>query len=738
MDLNELIQIEGTVASLIYKNSDSGYAVFRLASEERGELTAVGILPFIAPGEEITAYGVWVVNPQYGEQFSIQFFERSLPQNKEGILTYLASGAVRGIGPRLAARLIERFEENTLEVLLTSPESVAQIKGITEKRAHEICDNFAYQHSARVLMELLVNYHIQPQIATKLLKNFGSLAMKRLEKDPYLLCRDEYGADFELVDTMRGRFAIEKNDMVRIHAGILYELMFNLQSGHAFIPQNKLIEATADLLEVGKDDVAVGLSDLGKKGEVCGEEICSESAVYLSGLYIAETLVAQKTAELLKSPSRRPQNLEQKIRLVMERMHISYVEKQIEAVKKAVSSSLFVLTGGPGTGKTTTVRLIIEVFEELGLQTVLAAPTGRAAKRLIELCGKDAKTIHRLLETGFDKKEGILCFKRNAENPLEADVLIVDEASMIDIVLMKSLMEAMKRGSRLILVGDPDQLPPVGPGNLLHDFLDKEEIPSLCLEKIFRQAESSAIVRHAHSINEGKMPDLSYNFDDFYFIRRRLPQDALEAAAEMHARITQRFGIPKEDIQVITPSRQYEGGALALNAKMQETLNPPREGKKELRLGNMVFREGDRVMQTKNNYDLIYRKPGSFEVSSGVFNGDIGTIECIDLALKLVVVRFDDKVVEYAEENLLELELAYALTVHKAQGSEFQAVILVLSKVPSKLLVRNLLYTAFTRARDLLIVIGDDGIMKKMVTSNRYKKRYGALKTRIEYDLYNQ
>lgn len=725
--------IEGTVKSLIFHSEESGYTVLRLTTEAGEEITAVGTLGFVAPGEELSASGHFTTHPSYGEQFQISVFERRLPATSAGILDYLSTGAVRGIGPKSARKIVEKFGEETFDVLASAPERLTEIRGITIGRAREIQERFLRQTAMRTLMEFLIRYNLPAGIAVGLYKNLGEFAIEALKQNPYLVCSEYYGVDFTVADAMALSIGLAADCDVRVDAGVLFELSYNMHNGHAFIPRDKLIAITADMLEVSKDLCDIAIDRLLEWGELFEEEICGLPAIYLSTVYVAESRVAARLLELGARTEAPPPGIEETISASEADGAIQYAASQREAIRRAAASGMFVLTGGPGTGKTTTVRGMLDVFQAAGRRVLLAAPTGRAAKRLSELTGEhEAKTIHRLLEAAFNIEAGMIQFGRNKNNRLSCDVIIVDEISMVDIVLMEALLDALPDSAQLILVGDADQLPSVGPGNLLRDLMASGAVPSVALTEIFRQAQESLIVLNAHRINRGEMPDLAANGPDFYFIQRQSPAAAADAIIEMvKERIPARFGIESGQIQVLCPSRRGVTGTVTLNRLLQDALNPADGVKQERRFGEYIFREGDKIMQIKNNYDIQWTRPATGEMGEGIFNGDIGVIEELDNTYQYLRLRFDERVVNYPFDMLNELEPAYAMTVHKAQGSEFDAVVLAVHGAAPQLLSRSVLYTAVTRAKSLLVMIGLRQTVEKMVANNKVNRRYTALRARL-------
>ncbi|WNX83413.1 ATP-dependent RecD-like DNA helicase [Agathobaculum sp. NTUH-O15-33] len=737
MDEREYVMIRGTVQQIVFYNAENGYAVLRLLSEDGGEVTATGTFPNIGLGEQVILTGFWVTHPSYGEQFSTEAFERRLPSSVRGIAEYLGSGLIRGVGQRLAARIAEKFGEDTFDILMAEPERLTELRGITERKAKEIGRQFTEQSEMRLLMDFL-NEHALPLSLTALLyKRLGASAIDALCENPYLLCDAYYEIDFKLADALAFNLGLSMLSEERADAGVIYTLSFNLDNGHTFIPVEKLVGAVCALLS--EDDVVFdenraleSIDRLADGGKLVREFIAGRDAVYLRTMHEAEAYLAEALCHMAERNFEYDFDVDELLTALELDSAFPFSENQKQAIAKAAKNGLVILTGGPGTGKTTTVRGILEVFEALGLNTLLAAPTGRAAKRLSELTGMEAKTIHRLLEAGY-AAGGRLAFQRSMTNPLECDAVILDEVSMVDISLMQALIEALPYGARLILVGDADQLPPVGPGNFLRDLIGSHCVPTIELTEIFRQAQKSDIVMNAHAVNAGQMPRASAADGDFFIMKRSDPAAVIETIAQLCVkRLPEHYGFAPSQIQVLSPARRQGSGTAPLNARLQEALNPPSADKAEKRFGETVFREGDRVMQVRNNYDIVWEKSGEEEAGTGIFNGDVGELVRIYPQQECLIVRFDDKLATYTFDMLNELELAYAVTVHKAQGSEFDAVVLALSSgIPRRLLTRNILYTAITRAKRLLVIVGSGETITYMVDNNQKGRRYSALKVRL-------
>ncbi|MGN8876469.1 SF1B family DNA helicase RecD2 [Pseudoflavonifractor sp. HCP28S3_F10] len=728
----ELNLIEGSVEAVIYQNEENGYTVLRIDAGEQGGITVVGCMPGVAPGESLSIRGKWMRHASYGEQFKAEIVERRMPAGEKAIFEYLASGAVRGIGAATARRMIEEFGEDALTVLEEHPEQLTRIKGITRKRALAMGEHFRLQMGMRRLLEFLGEHNVALQLAMPLYRRYGDRALEVVKSNPYLLVDEELGVDFAIADALAIDMGMEGEDPQRIEAGLLFELSHNLMNGHTFLPRRKLLPATGQLLGLESEALEDGLEALIEQGEVVQEEVAGETACYLSDLQEAEEYVAERMGEMARRELLPPDGLDALIDRIQAEQGIIYAPQQREAVELAAGRQVMLLTGGPGTGKTTSLRGVLALFDALGLETALAAPTGRAAKRLGDLCGVDAATIHRLLETQFDPGTGRLVFAHDESDPLRVDAVIVDETSMVDIALMRALLSALRGDCRLVLVGDPDQLPSVGPGNLFSDLIRSDSIPMVRLTEIFRQAAESAIVMNAHGVNRGELPDLRNKGGDFFFLRRKDPARAAETIVELvKERLPKNMGIPADQIQVLSPTRKTVAGTGALNRAIQEAVNPPDREKGERRFGEFIFREGDRVMQVRNNYDLMWRDRDSLTSGMGVFNGDIGQITQVDNRNECITVDFDGRIVEYSPDMLGELEPAYAITVHKSQGSEYRAVILSVCKGTPMLLTRGVLYTAITRARELLVLVGDEEAVAQMTANNRQQRRYSGLRWRL-------
>ena len=730
-------QIEGIVEDIIYCNSENWYTICVIRSG-RQQITIVGNMPQLAVGENITAKGNWTNHQIYGKQLKVESFERSLPTTTDSLLKYLSSGVIKGIGEVTAKRIIKKFGEETIKVLQFEPKRLSEIKGISAAKALQIGQFFMEQEQIRQTIMFLQKYGISITYAVKVWKKFGSNSIDEIKRNPYRLTDEEINIGFKIADRVAISLGIDSQSQFRIMSGIEYVLSKAVQNGHVYLPSDILVSHTSSLLNTVSEVVENALSKMTFEESIYIENTFDESRVYLSAFYKAEQNVSRKLNVLMNStPKKEVANLDEVLQKVEGNLNIEYTKEQLQSIQLSATESILVITGGPGTGKTTLIKGIISMFENSDMKIALAAPTGRAAKRMTEATGKDAKTIHRLLETAFSIDDAHREFKKNEQDPIEADVIIIDEVSMVDILLMNSLLKAVEQGTRLILVGDVDQLPSVGPGSVLYDIIESQSIETIRLNKIFRQAEESIIVVNAHRINKGQLPEENALSEDFFFVSRNNPQSTSSAILELcTTRIPEKYGLDSiRDIQVLSPSKKGDAGVHSLNTALQQRLNPPQEGLKEKSYRNVVFRENDRVMQIKNNYSLpwvIFEDGKQSTHGDGVFNGDMGIIREIDLKNSSLSVLFDDgKLVEYDFDILDELEHSYAITVHKSQGSEFPAVVIALSNIPPMLRCRNILYTAVTRARDLVILVGYRKTMEQMVSDITKRERYTSLKDRL-------
>ena len=734
--MSQYSTIDGTVLNLIFQNEENGYTVLRLVTTDGEVVTVVGCIPCAAPGENLICAGSWMVHPQHGEQFKAEEVERHLPTSETEILSYLSSGAVKGVGPATAQRMVDRFGADTLRVLEEEPERIAEIRGITAKKAGEIAEAFRYQTGMRRLLEFLSLNDLPLPLSMRLYRRYGLGAMEAVRANPYLLVDECYGVGFQQMDAIALGMGFEGDSGRRLEAAVLYELSYNAGNGHVFLPRDKLLGATCALLQIeGREEAALieeALDGLIARRAVVSDMVGRVEAIYLCRLWEAEVTVAERLRTLLSFPADQGRRVEALIDRIEAEQGVTYAAGQRRAVALSAAEGVLLLTGGPGTGKTTSVRGIVALFDSLGLDMALMAPTGRAAKRMSELTGRAAQTIHRALGMSYNEQTGEVSFSKNEKEPLEADAVIVDEMSMVDLPLMRALLTALRPGCRLVMVGDPDQLPSVGPGNVFGDLIRSGAIQTVALTEIFRQARQSAIVRNAHAINLGSPPCLDSNQGDFFFLCRRAPDRIVDTVVGLcQTRLPENMGVPQSSIQVLCPTRRGPWGTETLNRALQAALNPPSPEKRERTYGELVFRVGDRVMQTKNNYDVLWDRPDG-TVGTGIFNGDVGQVVDIDPSGELVTLRFDERTAVYTTEMLGELDMAYAMTVHKAQGSEYQAVVLAAGRCASSLMVRGVLYTAITRARELLVVVGDDAALLAMAANDKQQRRYSGLRRRLK------
>lgn len=735
--MNERCTIDGTIASVIYQNEENGYTVLRLVTTDGEAVTVVGSIPCAAPGEDLIVTGQWVNHPVHGDQVQARRVERHLPTSEDEILRYLSSGAVKGVGAATASRIVQRFGANSLAVLEENPEALTKIKGITPKRAREIGESYRYQTGMRRLLDFLSVNDLPLSLALRLYRRYGGGALDAVRENPYLLVDELYGVDFAVMDEIALSMGMAGDSRRRIEAAVLFELSHNLNNGHVFLPRDKLIAASSQLIDCPADMVETALDDLIGRGAVRWQLVAKVEACYLRRLYDAETGVTEKLERMLRVQADRLDHVSGRVDAIIaqieEEQGLTYAPEQRRAVELAAKQGVVLLTGGPGTGKTTSVRGIVAMLDRMGCTTLLLAPTGRAAKRLGELCGREAQTIHRCLGMTWREDTGEVAFQKNEKEQLEAEAVIVDEMSMVDLPLMHALLSAVRDDCRLIMVGDPDQLPSVGAGNVFGDLIRSGRVETVSLTEIFRQAQASAIIRAAHAVNQGRVPDLRNSArSDFFFMRRRDPLAAVELVVELcRTRLPRNMGVEPGQIQVLCPTRKGSWGTGELNRALQAALNPPAPEKRQKAWGETIFRTGDRVMQIRNNYDVLWVR-GDGATGSGIFNGDVGVVEEIDPSGEMLSIRFDDRSATYTADMLGELELAYAVTVHKSQGSEYKAVVLVALPAAPALMVRGVLYTGVTRARELLVVVGDDGALERMAANDKQQKRYSGLRWRLK------
>ena len=728
----ELIELAGSVQSVIFKNEENGYTVLRLVDSNGELVTVVGCFPYASAGESMIVSGSWTTHNVHGRQFKAEYAQRMLPSGASAIYDYLAGGAVRGIGPATALLLVNRFGDSTLDVLERSPEKLAQIKGISLQKAVQMSETFRRQTGLRRLMEFICSFGLRPILAIRLYRYYADSAISILQENPYILASSHIGGSFAEADDMALELGIELQSENRIAAAAIFELEYNAGGGHCFIPRGKLAAVTGQMIGVEPQRVDVTIEEMIADGRIAFEQIAGCDACYLPRLYEAECHTAKRIAAMAGERYAIRMDFSSLIASLEAKQGICYAPRQRETLQLALENQIVVITGGPGTGKTTSIRAILAMFDSLGLRTLLTAPTGRAAKRMTELTGCEASTVHRLLGARFAEDEESVVFAKNEADQLDCDAVILDECSMVDISLMSALLAAMPADARLVLVGDADQLPSVGPGDVFSAILRSEAVPAVRLTEIFRQDGTSRIVRNAHMINRGEHPDLSENTGGFFRLKRFKAASTVDTITELCAsRLPEKMNIPSEEIQVLSPTRKGELGTVNLNQHLQAALNPPAEGKKEKLFGSVVFREGDRVMQIRNNYELSWHSEDNSAAGSGIYNGDIGVITQIDLEQECLTVSFDGRLAVYSFDLLLELEHAWAMTVHKAQGSEYRAVILALCAASQMLTSRDILYTAVTRAKELLILVGDEQIAYQMIDNARQSRRYNALRVRI-------
>lgn len=730
-----MLTIEGVVEEVIFRNEVNGYTVAKLRSSD-GMVTIVGNAAFINLDEMVEVEGEWIYHEKFGEQLKFETIKTTVPSTLKGIENYLASGLLPYVGPKTAKDIVAEFGEDSLDIIQYNPEKLKTIPGIGQKKIEKISAAYEEQRDIKDIMVYLQQFDITVNNGIKIYKKYGKDTIKLINENPYRLSEDIYGIGFKTADALARNMGIDLRSTYRIEAGLKFTMMKSAGDGHSYLPKEELIRKTSGVLEIENELIEESIKDLIFKKNFHMVNDLDKSLVYYAPFHIAENNVARKIVELSKVEFKDLEvNVEREIEKIQRQEKIEFDTKQLLAIKESVENGVVVITGGPGTGKTTTINAIIEIFEDLEMKVILSAPTGRAAKRMTETTGRESKTIHRLLE--FSYLEEDMAFNRDEDAPIEADVIIIDESSMIDILLMNSLLKAIKEGTRLILVGDIDQLPSVGAGNVLRDIINSRSIRIVMLDKIFRQAEESMIVVNAHKINKGEIPILNGKDKDFYFLSKNNPIESLETIIDLNSKRLPSFYDydPLKDIQVLTPMKKGDVGINSLNKRLQETLNPKSSSKAEKKFGDELFRVGDKVMQIKNNYNLEWQKIGGGilpEKGEGVFNGDFGYIESIDNEGNNLKVIFDEeKIVEYAFNNLDELKLAYAITVHKSQGSEFPVVIMPVHWGPPMLLTRNLIYTGITRARELVVLVGQAKYLQMMIQNNRITKRYSSLDKKI-------
>lgn len=731
--------LEGYVEKIVFRNAENGYTVLSLVNDDI-EMTCVGAFTFISEGDFIKASGSYIEHQIYGEQFQVDSYEFKKPEDIQSIERYLGSGAIKGIGNALAARIVRRFKNDTFRIMNEEPERLAEVKGISEKMAREIAKQFEEKQDMRDAMLFLQQYGISNTFAVKIYKEYGQKMYDVVKENPYKLAEDINGIGFKLADEIASKVGIGVNSEYRIKAGLLYVLLQASGAGHVYLPEDELKLKTTELLGIAAQSIDHHITDLAMDRKIMIRESEGKKLIYGTSLYYMELNSAKMLCDLNIKYSFTITEIEQRLAIVEKQFKIELDELQRTAIIEAARNGVLVLTGGPGTGKTTTINAIIRFFEAEGMEILLAAPTGRAAKRMTETTGYEARTIHRLLEISrmSGDLESKLLFERNEENPLETDVIIIDEMSMVDIALMNSLLKAITVGTRLILVGDVNQLPSVGPGNVLKDIINSHNFNVVKLTKIFRQAYESDIIVNAHKINAGESIKLDNKSKDFFLLKRDNTNIIIQNIVTLVSqKIPKYVNATAFDIQVLTPMRKGELGVERLNQVLQQYLNPPDTNKKEKEFHNGIFRVGDKVMQIKNNYQLTWETKSKYGITTengtGVFNGDMGIIKEINLFAELVTIEFDEgRIVEYTFSQLEELELAYAITIHKSQGSEYPAIIMPLLTGPRMLFNRNLLYTAVTRAKDCVVIVGSENTVQMMIDNESEQNRYSSLSDRIK------
>ena len=725
----------GTITEIIFHNEENGYTIGVMETDDE-MFTVVGCLPSCVKGTSYKLRGTFKVHPTYGEQFAFTEFEEVLPTGIAGIEGFLASGVIKGIGPKTAAAIVDQFGEHTFEIMEEEPEKLTLVSGIGPKKAAVIAESFAAHREFAQVSMYFQEFGISADYALMLYKIYGADAVELVKENPYRLTSEVYGIGFRKADTIAHKMGFAEDSPFRIKSGIKYGLTFYASEGSTYVPQQELCEKVGNLLELSSELVYENLVEMAFEGEVNVDTIEGRPVVYLYAYYYAEKKICRNLAAIenasLKSLT---VDVDSMIQMTERQSGIELSGTQRYAVRSAVTRSISVITGGPGTGKTTIINSIINILESSGMKVAISAPTGRAAKRITETSGHPAYTVHRLLEYYYSESDDSMHFGRTEENPLDYDAVIVDEASMLDLMLTQGLTDAVRPGTRLILVGDVDQLPSVGAGNVLRDIIESEYVHTVMLKDIFRQAEESMIVVNAHRINQGEKPYVNSRDKDFFFMERQNENQMVDLIVEL---VTGRLAAYYEgidsvrDIQVLTPVKKGVLGSIALNKALQDALNPPSEEKDEKRFGERVFRVGDKVMQIKNNYQIGWRKRRDFSEGEGIFNGDVGYIESIDREYNTMTVVYDeDRVVQYEFSMLDELELAYAVTVHKSQGSEFPIVVMPVSWFPPVLATRNLLYTAVTRGKKVVVLVGMENRMNAMIENNRIAMRYSGLKYRL-------
>lgn len=729
------IEIDCTVSDIVYKNPDNGYVICEVNSPDEGTFFAVGYMPTVSEGETVRLTGDWVTHHEYGEQFKVELYETVMPTEGTAIIKYLSSGIIKGVREATAKKLYEAFGDDVFNVLATDPQRIATVKGIGIDRANLMCYSFNEQRSVQNIVMFLQQYNITANTAIKIHKIFGNDSVNVIKKNPYMLASAVDGVSFKTADNIAYNLGLPKNSPQRIACAVTYILRdAAYTNGHTYMPKTLFMEHIVYMLDITEREAENAIAELIANRDIIYDRVENEDVLYLYSFYNDEKYIANRIKSMSESGSQYAVSFslaEEETAEFEEENDIILARNQREAVITALTGNCMILTGGPGTGKTTTLNAIISILKGLNLKVALAAPTGRAAKRMSQVTGHEAKTVHRLL--GAQVMGNSHTFSRDEENPLEHDIIILDEVSMIDTSLMATFLRAVKPGGRIILSGDDDQLPSVGAGNVLHDMIESGVIPVVKLTDIFRQSEESLIIVNAHKINNGELPELKERTKDFFFMRRNTPQEVAETLTELYCnRLPKSYGVKAiSDIQVLTPTKKGITGTVELNKMLQMSINPPSQEKKEYKYGDTVFREGDKVMQTRNNYDMEYYAENG-EKGMGIYNGDMGIIDSIHKEEKYMIISFDDgKIIEYPFTDLDEIELAYAITVHKSQGSEFPYVLMPMAMYIPMLMTRNLFYTAITRAKSMVILVGNEKIVEKMTYNESYTKRFTGLKERL-------
>ena len=726
-------KLEGMISDIVFKNEENGYTIAYLANEDE-EVTIVGCMPTLSVGESIEVEGKWVTHKTYGSQFEVTSFMPVTPSSLEGIYAYLSSGMIHGIGEKMALRIIEKFGVDTLDVIQNTPERLKEVEGIGSKKIKQITESYEENRELRNIIMQLSPYGITPNYCLKIYKKYKENAISIINKNPYRLAEDIRGIGFRIADDIAKKLGIDKYSRDRIFQGILYTLNQSTSNGNTYLPLSILVPQAVKVLDVEAEHIKEGVIELAYTQKIHVEKDNNDINVYLMPYYMAENGVCREMIRLSQVDFEDLKiNIDHEIKMIEREDGIKLAQNQIMAVKEAIEQGVVIITGGPGTGKTTTINTIIKVFENNDQKVVLAAPTGRAAKRMSETSNKEAKTIHRLLEMGFGMDSDDLTFMKNEEDSIDADVVILDEVSMVDVVLMYSLLRAIKSGTRLLIVGDSDQLPSVGAGNVLKDLIDSEVINTVRLNEIFRQAQESMIVVNAHKINKGEPLKLNVKGKDFFFIKKEGDDILQEIVGIVSERLPKFYGVDKlKDIQVLSPMRKGTLGVNNLNIELQKSLNPPNKYKTEEVFSKRTFRVGDKVMQIKNNYTRKWKSEDGSNSGHGIYNGDIGYIYYIDKEKKEIFVIFDSlKIVTYKYDELDELDHSFCTTIHKSQGSEFPIVVIPMAWAPPMLLSRNLLYTAVTRAKKQVVLVGEVKYLEFMIKNNRSNDRYSNLAPKL-------